>query len=151
MKYYVVFVLIIFTACNNEPSLSENQQNEFENVARTYQSKYMEGSVNCTFILKAIDEEIRMSETQFGGPKIDISYEQLVQFCPHLPKKQVIETVTEQRLLQADLGYDYVSQLYLRTSVGDTARETSSRIWQKKDGVWKIIQMNNALNKSCDH
>ncbi len=154
MKYFPLLLFIIVTACNQEPTITtitENQQKEFEEVARTYQEKYMEGNENCEFLIKFMDENIRMSEARFGEPNMEISYEQLVQFCPHLPRKEVISTITEQRLLQPDLGYDYVSQLYLRPSVGDTARETSARIWSKKEGSWKIIQMNNSLNVAADH
>ncbi|MFB6319678.1 hypothetical protein [Saccharicrinis sp. FJH54] len=57
-----------------------------------------------------------------------------VLFCPHLQKKEVISTDSEQGLQGTNLAYDYVSQLYLRTNVGDTARESSSRIWEKKNG-----------------
>jgi hypothetical protein len=91
-----------------------------------------------------------MSEIQFSGPARTFTHEQLVQFCPHLPAKEVIETETEQRLISSTLGYDYVSQLYLRHSLGDTVRETSSRIWQLKNNEWKIIQMNSSLTRACD-
>lgn len=150
MKYFVIVVLIVVAACSNEQAPTGLEEIEFRKTAVAFQYEYMGGSANCAAILNAIDENVRMSETQFGSPPMDFSYEELQQFCPHLPDKQVIKTVSEQRLLTPNLGYDYVSQLYLRTSVGDTARETSARIWQKKDGVWKIIQMNNSLSKACD-
>ena len=151
MKYLIILFLILVVSCNDRTSLTEFQKNDFENITREYQTNYMEGSDNCKYILNALDENIKMSESQFGQPPLNISYEQLVKYCPHLPKKEIISTITEQRLLTSNLGYDYVSQLYLRKSVGDTARETSSRVWQKKDGIWKIIQMNNSLNKACDN
>ena len=150
MKYFSLVFIVVVIACNTEPSDFESQQKEFEKVAQKYQAKYTGGSDNCEYIVQSIDENIKMSEISFGGPPVDFTYDLLVQYCPHLPKKQVIETSTEQRLLLPDLGYDYVSQLYLRKSLGDTVRETSSRIWKKKEGKWKIIQMNNSLNKACD-
>jgi hypothetical protein len=150
MKYLSILFLIIITSCKNVSSINEAQKKDFENLAKEYQKKYMDGSENCEYILDALDENIKMSESQFGQPVMDISYEQLVKYCPHLPKKEVISTITEQRLITSNLGYDYVSQLYLRKSVGDTVRETSSRIWEKKNEAWKIIQMNNSLNKACD-
>jgi hypothetical protein len=151
MKYFIFSLFILFISCNSEPSPTEKQQKEFEDIARSYQTKYMGGSENCEYILNAMDENIKMSEIRFGEPSVSFSYDLLTQFCPHLPKKEVIETTTEQRLFNPGLGYDYVSQLYLRKSLGDTVRETSTKIWEKKDGKWKIIHMNSSLNKACDH
>jgi hypothetical protein len=127
----------------------EAKQKEFEEIAQTFQANYMEGSENCESIIQAIDKDVKMSENKFSQ-QMSMTYEQLVQFCPHLPKKEVISTITEQRLLSSELAFDYVTQLYLRKSVGDTVRETSSRIWELKDGNWKIIQMNSSLSKYCD-
>ncbi len=150
MKYFVLLLMVAIAACSNEHPPTEREEIEFRKTAVAFQYDYMGGSANCASILNAIDKNIQMSETRFGEPVMELTYEQLEEFCPHLPEKQVIKTVSEQRLLTTSLGYDYVSQLYLRITVGDTARETSSRIWQKKDGVWKIIMMNNSLNKACD-
>ncbi|ASV30218.1 hypothetical protein [Maribacter cobaltidurans] len=150
MKYIIPLCIILFASSSNNDSFTKNQQDEFEQVAKNYQKIYMDGNANCDEILSHLDENIIMSEAQFGGPNRTITYDQLKMFCPHLPQKEVIGTITEQRLLATDLGYDYVSQIYLRKSVGDTARETSARIWERKKGVWKIIQMNNSLRKECN-
>ncbi len=132
-----------------QDSFTETEKEEFEKIAHTFQAKYMDGGENCDYLLKVIDEDVVLSEIQFTK-ELTMTQEMLVQFCPHLPKKEVVSTVSEQRLLTTDLAFDYVSQLYLRKSLGDTVRETSARIWKKKDGVWKIIQLNNSLNKACD-
>ena len=110
----------------------------------------MEGEQNCDYIMKSMDEEIKMSELRFSEPLQTYTFEQLKEFCPHLPKKQILETSTEQRLLNSNQGYDYVSQSFLGSNGKDTLRETSSRIWEIKDGVWKIVQMNNSIKKDCD-
>ena len=150
-KIYLLLTLVlgIFMISNAQETTKEEKQKEFEEIAKTFQSNYMEGSENCESIIQAFDKNVKMSENRFSQ-QMTMTYEQLVQFCPHLPKKEVINTVTEQKLLSLELSYDYVSQLYLRKSVGDTIRETSSRIWQLKGGSWKIIQMNSSLNKHCD-
>ncbi len=132
-----------------QDSLTDAEKQEFAKVAQTFQEKYMDGGENCDYLMKVIDENVVLSEIQFTK-ELSMTHEMLVQFCPHLPKKEVVSTVSEQRLLTADMAFDYVSQLYLRKSLGDTVRETSARIWKKKDGVWKIIQLNNSLNKACD-
>jgi hypothetical protein len=109
----------------------------------------MDGSENCEDILLLMDKNIKMSEISFSGALKSYTYDQLKQFRQHLPNKHVIHTITEQKLLNPIIGYDFLSQLYLRKSMGDTVRETSSRIWQNKNGKWKIVQMNNALRKEC--
>ena len=151
MKTWVVLTLICGTLLSSraQESITEKQQQHFVEIAQTFQARYMEGSKNCEFIIQAIDENVRMSESRFSQ-HMTMTYDQLVQFCPHLPNKEVVQTVTEQRLLSSDLGYDYVSQLYLRKSVGDTIRETSSRIWRLQGDNWRIIHMNSSLNKACD-
>jgi len=148
---YLVLTLILGIYMNSyaQETTTQEQRKEFEKTAQTFQINYMEGSDNCESIIQAIDKNAKMSENRFSQ-QMTMTYDQLVQFCPHLPKKEVINTVTEQRLLSSELGYDYVSQLYLRRSVGDTIRETSSRIWKLRDGSWKIIQMNSSLGKYCD-
>ena len=134
----------------NMPHKNKEEQLKFEKVALAFQTKYVGGSENCEDINNSIDEDVKMSEIRFSEPAVTFTHAQLVQFCPHLPKKDVIKTETEQRLLSSTLGYDYVCQLYLRKSLGDTVRETTSRIWELKNNEWKIIQMNSSLNKACE-
>ena len=150
-KIYLLLTLILSIIMSSyaQESATELQQKEFEKIAQTYQMKYMKGGENCEYIIQAFDKNVNMSENRFSQ-QMKMTFEQLVQFCSHLPKKEVIQTVTEQKLLSSELGYDYVSQLYLRKSVGDTVRETASRIWILKNNDWKIIQMNSSLNKACD-
>ena len=150
MKYLLLIILISILSCTSNTAITEEEQNKFERIAQAFQKKYMGGSENCEDIINSIDEDVIMSEIRFSEPAMNLTHEQLVQFCPHLPKKQVIATETEQRLITPTTGYDYVSQLYLRKSLGDTVRETASRIWKFKNNEWKIIQMNSSLNKACD-
>lgn len=151
MKYLKFLIVPLFIlSCKTDHSFSDAQEIEFKNVALSYQSKYMGGSENCEAILNLMDENIKMSELLFSEPLKFYTYDELNTFCPHLPKKQIIESVTEQRLLNPSQGYDFVSQTFLRSNGKDTLRETSSRIWEKKNGEWKIVQMNNSIKKDCD-
>ena len=150
MKHLLLIIIIPILSCTSNTAITEEDQKEFESIAQSFQKKYMGGSENCQDIINSISEDVIMSEIQFSEPAINLTHEQLVQFCPHLPKKQVIATETEQRLISPTIGYDYVSQLYLRKSLDDTVRETASRIWKFENNEWKIIQMNSSLNKACD-
>lgn len=152
LKYILLAPLLIALhfCCKAQNQFTDTQQKEFEETVRTFQTKYVAGNDNCEYIINFIDKNVKMSEARFSEPAKNFTYQQLKQFCPHLPKKLIIETITEQRLLSPQLGYDFVSQLYLRKSLGDTVRETTSRIWEHKDGIWKIIQLNTLLSKVCD-
>ena len=140
MKYTYLLLVGFIISCNSNTSVTEADQNQFADMAQAYHSKYIEGSKNLDDILSAMDQDIKMWE----NGKI-WTYADLEKFGPHLPAKNVIETYNQQKLLKPDIGYDYVSQLYISTISGDTLRETASRIWQKSKGEWKIVQMNNLI------
>ena len=151
MKHLSLLIIAtLLISCNNDYSFSKAQENDFKEVVRSYQSKYMDGAQNCDYIINSMDKNIRMSELRFSEPLKFYTLNELEEFCPHLPKKQIFQTVTEQRLLNSSQGYDFVSQTFLRSNGLDTLRETSSRIWEIKKGVWKIVQMNNSIKKDCD-
>ena len=95
------------------------QAQDFKEVAQAYQSAYMGGAQNCDAIMNSMDEDIKMSELLFSEPLRVYTFKQLKEFCPHLPKKDIIQSTTEQRLLTPTLMYDYVSQTFLRSSGED--------------------------------
>ena len=143
MKYlYLILVIPILVSCNSDEIISEKEQIEFEKMARTYQTTYMEGSTNLEEILEGMDKNIQMWE----NGKI-WRYDDMVKFGPHLPNKMVIETYNEQRLLEKNLGYDFVTVIFINGR-GDTLRETTSRIWKKPKDKWKIVFMNNLISKA---
>ena len=59
----------------------------------------------------------------------------------------MINVYNEQILLNRDLGYDYVTMVYVSTISGDTLRETASRIWKKTDEGWKVTNMSNLIKR----
>ncbi|MEK6153545.1 hypothetical protein WIW50_09805 [Flavobacteriaceae bacterium 3-367] len=142
MKYVYLILVITFFSCKPDKAFTETEQKEFEKMAQAYQSIYMEGGENLDEILAGIDKSIQMWE----NGKI-WTYDDMVKFGPHLPKKTVIENYDEQKLLERDLGYDFVSILYINTK-GDTLRETTSRIWKNSDKKWQIVYMSNLINKA---
>ncbi|MGD8428467.1 MAG: hypothetical protein PVH63_12620 [Balneolaceae bacterium] len=144
MKYGFLILITLLASCKTKPAVTPTEIDTFEQLAQSYQTTYMDGSENCEEILAAMDENIKMSENGKTW-----TYPDLKKFCPHLPKKNVVETYNDQRLLNSDWGYDFVSQLYV-TSKKDTIRETVSRIWEKKNNTWKIVQMNNLLKKEVN-
>ena len=140
MKYNYLLLLGLIFSCKAETPVSEAEQSEFASMAQAYQGKYNEGSKNLAEILSSIDKDIHMWENGKIWTHADLE-----EFGPHLPAKNVIANYNQQKLLERDLGYDFVSQLYISTLSGDTLRETASRIWEKSGDQWKIIQMNNLI------
>jgi hypothetical protein len=145
MKYVYLILVIAFYSCNSDKPITETEQKEFEKVAQTWHNRYVQGSENLEEILLGLDENIIMWE----NGKV-WTYKEVEKFGPHLPKKNIIETYNDQKLLKKDLGYDYVSQKYISTITGDTMRETSSRLWKIKKGNWKIVRMNNLIKKESN-
>lgn len=141
MKYTSIILLILFVSCSTDTKISDTQIKDFQEMAQTYQTIYNEGSENCDQILAAIDENIEMWENGRIW-----SYSELEKFCPHLPKKNVVQTYNDQTLLDKNLGFDFVSQSFVIQN-GDTMRETSSRLWQKKGSTWKIVKMKNLISR----
>ena len=140
MKHIYLILVILFISCNSDKAMTETEEIEFEKMAQDWHNKYVQGSVNLVDILAGMDENIDMWE----NGKV-WTYKQVEKFGPHLPKKNILETYNDQKLLNKDLGYDYVSQKYISTMTGDTLRETSSRLWKLKNGTWKIVRMNNLI------
>lgn len=145
MKPAYLTALLFVIACNNEEPISKADEQEFTQIAQAWHSKYMQGSKNLEEILSGLDQDIAMWE----NGKV-WTYQELEQFGPHLPEKEVIETYSDQKLLGAGLGYDYMSHLYVSSLSGDTLRETSSCLWRKKGDGRKIIRMNNLIKKESD-
>jgi len=145
MKYTSLLFALIFISCNSENPITENEQKEFTEMTQTWHNKYVQGSVNLKEILSGMDENIIMWENDKVW-----TYKEVEKFGPHLPSKKIIDTYNDQKLINKDLGYDYVSQKYISSMTGDTMRETSSRLWKLKNGDWKIVRMNNLIKKELD-
>ena len=141
MRLFYLILAIVIVSCNSDRPLTDQDQSAFEKMAQDYQTLYMEGSVNLDEILAGMDKDIQMWENGKVWTYVD-----LVKFGPHLPKKNVIDTYNEQKLLEPNLGYDFVSLRYINTQ-GDTLRETASRIWKNRDSQWQIVYMNNSIHK----
>jgi hypothetical protein len=145
MKYIYLILLFLIISCNTDKDTLKADEQDFIEMTQNWQNKYTQGSENLEEILLGLDKNINMWE----NGKI-WTYKEVEKFGPHLPKKHIIETYNDQKLLGKDLGYDYVSQKYISSMSGDTMRETSSRLWRKKNGNWKITRMNNLIKKELN-
>jgi len=126
---------LLLPACTAE-SRGSGAHAEFVEQTRAFQRMYMGGGEHCPELLAMLNDSIRFWE---NGE--EWSRAQLDQFCPHLPRKNVVETVHRHRVLAPGLAHDFVTQLYIRER-GDTIRESASRIWQKSDDGWQVVEMN---------
>lgn len=136
LPWPALLVALLLLSCAPESRPSDGELRDFVQQARAYQRMYMDGGGHCPDLLGMMADSVHFSE---NGQ--EWSRAQLEQFCPHLPKKNVVETVDRHRLIAPGVAYDYVAQLYLRER-GDTVRESVSRIWRKSDGEWQVVEMN---------
>ena len=144
MKYLFLLVAPILISCTSN-SISEVNVEEFINTVQNYQSMYVEGNENnCDKILAMVDENIEFTENGDIWTKSDMT-----QYCPYLPKKDVFETVSNQKLFTSELAYDFVNQLYLNQDM-DKMSETTSRVWKKTGDKWKIVKMDIARYQIAD-
>ena len=97
LKYVYLILVIAFYSCNSDKPITETEQKEFEKVAQTWHNRYVQGSENLEEILLGLDENIIMWE----NGKV-WTYKEVEKFGPHLPKKNIIETYNDQKLLKKD-------------------------------------------------
>lgn len=140
MKYIFLVQALFLLSCKSDIQITEDEQMEFAEMAQAYQQDIMQGAEKLDAILSKMDRDLQMWEND----KI-WTYELIEEFGPHLPKKEVVDVYNEQVLLNNDLGYDFVTMVYVSTINGDTLRETASRIWKKSDEGWKVTNMSNLI------
>ena len=135
MKSLFLLLTPFLVSCTSN-SIGEMNAEEFAATVQNYQSMYIEGRVdNCDMILAMVDENIAFTENGETWTKSD-----MIQYCPHLPEKNVFETISNQKLFTSEFAYDFVNQLYLNQDK-DTMSETTSRVWKKTGDGWKITKM----------
>ncbi|MCK5401581.1 MAG: hypothetical protein KAJ28_08095 [Flavobacteriaceae bacterium] len=142
MKYIYLVLAFLLLSCKADNPITEDEQKEFVEMAQEYQRNIMQGAEKLDTILARMDRDLQMWE----NGKI-WTYELIEEFGPHLPKKEVIDVYNEQVLLNRNLGYDFVTMMYVSSISGDTMRETSSRIWKKGDYGWKVTNMSNLIKR----
>lgn len=119
---------------------------EFVSTVRSYQSLYMGGEDDdCDEIAEVLDDELVFQENGKAWTKAE-----MVQFCSHLPRKDVIDTISSHKLLTDDLAYDFVSQLHWAHNRTDKVRETTSRVWRRSGNEWKITHMDVVRSQVVD-
>lgn len=140
MKNIFILLALFLLSCKSDIQITEDEQLAFAEMAQAYQRDIMQGAEKLDAILSKMDRDLQMWEND----KI-WTYKLIEEFGPHLPKKKVIDVYNEQVLLNKDLGYDFVTMVYVSTINGDTLRETASRIWKKSDEGWKVTNMSNLI------
>ena len=143
-----LLVLLALTTLPAEAQSADTTRasEELANAARSFQRLYMGGAdEDCDGILAAIDDDVVFQENGKVWTR-----EELAQFCPHLPFKDVIDSTSSHEILTDELAYDFVSELYWGANRKDTFRETISRVWRRSDGAWKIVHMDVARSQVLD-
>lgn len=78
-----------------------------------------------------------------------MSYDFLVEYCPKLPKDiwQPEETSSERVMLSADAAYEILTERLIHPDDGSAYMRTTTEIWRKVEGSWKITHMNIGLHQ----
>ena len=133
------WAVLTLASCASAPRVSDSDTAEFQSVAERFQQLYLGGGENCERILPALAEDIEMLENGRVW-----TYEDLQEYGPYLPKKNVIRSWSDRSVLTPDLAYDFVTAVF-EDDAGAQRRETTCRLWRKTAGAWKIVRMNNVL------
>lgn len=88
------FLALLVVSCSPGRQATKSDLTGFAEQTRACQTLYMGGGDNCPELLATMDHSIRFSD---NGE--EWSRAQLEQFCPHLPEKDVTETIHRHRLL----------------------------------------------------
>lgn len=138
--HLVPWAVLILASCATGPLVSDSDAGEFQQVAEHFQQLYVGGGENCDRILAVLAEDIEMAENGQVW-----THQKLAEYCPYLPKKKVIRSWTDHSVLGPGLAYDFVTVVFENDS-GAQRQETTSRLWRKTAGEWKIVRMNNVLS-----
>lgn len=142
----ILLLALTASAVEAQPSDSLRATEAFASTVESYQSMYMEGEDDdCDEITGMLDDDLVFQENGKAWTKAE-----MVQFCSHLPNKEVIETASSHARLTEDLAYDFVSQLYWARDREGSFRETTSRVWRRSGGEWKIVRMDTARSRVVD-
>ncbi len=127
-------------ACRTESAVSDTESAQFRQTAEAFQQLYVEGGGNCARINTFIAEDVALIE---NGRAWD--YAQLLEFCPHLPRKSVLDSWSDRVVLHPGLAYEFVTVIYQSDAAGRRL-ETTARVWRKADSEWKIVRMSSVLS-----
>lgn len=78
-----------------------------------------------------------------------MSFDFLVEYCPKLPKDiwQPVESTAERFMLGEDAAYEILSEKLVDPDDGSIHLRTTTEIWERLDGAWKITHMNIGLHQ----
>jgi hypothetical protein len=135
----LALTLPALVGCVDNPSVTNAEAAEFQQVADAFQQLYTGGAENCEGIISRVAEDVTLVENgETWG------HAQLEEFCPHLPKKNVVDIWSDRTVISPRLAYDFVTLVY-ENEPGVARRETMVRVWRKTADEWKVIRMSSVL------
>lgn len=78
-----------------------------------------------------------------------LGYDFLVEYCPELPKDiwQPEESSSERIMLSEDAAYEILTERLIHPEDGSVYVRTTTEIWRKLEGAWKITHLNIGLHQ----
>ena len=128
-------------ACAAAPPDNDAEIAGFQQAAQAFQQLYAGGSENCARIISTVAEDVRLVENGEAW-----GHAQLVEFCPHLPRKNVVDAWSDRTVVSPGVGYDFGTIVY-ENEPGAPRRETTVRVWRRTGEDWKIVRMSSVLSR----
>ena len=134
MKNIFLFLVCLLFSCSNEKPDQKKIETEFIDQAKLFHELYITAG-DCSKRNAMIDIDIIFFEN--GEP---FTYKNILEYCSYIQPKIAFDINSKQYLIQPNVGFDYVEQLYVNAEQ-DTLREVTSRIWQFKSNNWMVTHM----------
>lgn len=99
---------------------------------------------DCSSLMEMFSEDVVFWEK---GRRL--TFDNLVDYCPHLPKDPWVpdEASAERVMLGEDAAYEILTERLVHPEDGSVYVRTTTEVWQKLDGAWKITHMNVGLHQ----
>lgn len=130
---FTLFAFLLISCSIDKTDLKTIEQ-DFMKKSKLFHELYITAG-DCSERNGMIDNDIIFFEN--GQP---FTYENILDYCSYIKKKNVFNIFSKQYLIQPFVGFDYVDQYYVNQDQ-DTIRESTSRIWQFKSNDWVVTHM----------
>lgn len=142
MKAIALLALAIAACAPPEPKLNYAKAEFLE--AKSIKDQLYAERDNCPELMSMFSEDVVFWEK---GRRM--SYDFLVEYCPKLPKEiaQPEESSSERVMLSSDAAYEILTERLIDPADGSVYIRTTTEIWRKVGGSWKITHMNIGLHQ----
>lgn len=146
MKSTLVLLLLVIASPGAAAADLDEAKAAFE-AAKQRKDKLYAEKTDCPGLMGMLSEDVI-----FWEKGREFSYEFLVEYCPQLPRNvwQPVASNSQRFMLGKDAAYEILTETLIHPDDGATYRRTTTEIWERSDGEWKIIHLNIGLHQVDD-